>query len=68
MHVCVVCCRRRETQLSAVYDDARATCGESAAVTFVKMIGHLLTLSQLQNDTRDNCSTCKPTHCSCMRL
>ena len=55
-----VSCRRRQTLLSAAYNDVRVTCGQSAAVTFVKMTGYIFTLSQ-QNDTRDNCTGCKST-------
>jgi len=54
-----VCCfRRREMLLSDAYDDVRVTCGQSAAETFVKMTGYLLTLSQ-HTSHLDNCSACK---------
>jgi len=56
------CCRVRESLLSAAYNDTRSSCGDEAAVTFVKMTRYLFTLSNAGRG--ENCTACKQhIHC-----
>jgi len=52
-----ICCRRRQTLLSRLYNGVRASCGDSAAAALVKLTDYLYMMSKA-NGT-EVCTDCK---------